>query len=43
MAEREYPKLIYPNGEFGDYVVVHSKEEEAQYSKPAEKEVKLVR
>lgn len=44
MAEREYPKMIYPYGEFGEYVIVHSKEEEAQYGKPSEdkKEVKLL-
>ena len=40
----EYPKMIYPQGAFGNGVIVNSKEEEAEYGKPekAEKEVKLL-
>lgn len=41
-----YPKMIYPDGPFGNYVIVNSKEEEAKYSKPEEaksdKEVKML-
>lgn len=41
---QEYPKMIYPDGPFSTGVVVNSKDEEAEYSKPAEdkKEVKLL-